>query len=103
MQRRNPGTVRVSTENSKATVILSRCTIFRPATAEFRIIRNTSALCQNHPKTPAPTGRYLQRAILESPTNFAGVRAAGQSLALQVADLAAYRGATPGAPFWNRL
>jgi hypothetical protein len=32
----NPGTVRVSTENSKATVILSRCAIFRPATAEFR-------------------------------------------------------------------
>jgi DNA replication protein DnaC len=28
----------VSTENSKATVILSRCAIFRPATAEFRII-----------------------------------------------------------------
>jgi hypothetical protein len=32
----NPGTVRVSTEDSKATVILSRCSIFRPATAEFR-------------------------------------------------------------------
>jgi hypothetical protein len=32
----NPGTVRVSTENSKATAILSRCAIFRPATAEFR-------------------------------------------------------------------
>ncbi len=34
----NPDTVRVSTENSKATVILSRCAIFRPATAEFRIM-----------------------------------------------------------------
>jgi hypothetical protein len=33
----NPDTVRVTTENSKATVILSRCAIFRPATAEFRI------------------------------------------------------------------
>ncbi len=38
----NPGTVRVSTENSKATVIFSRCAIFRPATAEFRF-----ALCEN--------------------------------------------------------
>ncbi len=35
--RRNPGTVRVSTENSKAAVILARCAIFRPATAEFRM------------------------------------------------------------------
>ncbi len=33
----NPGTVRVSTENSEAKVILSRCAIFRPATAEFRL------------------------------------------------------------------
>jgi hypothetical protein len=33
----NPGTVRVSTDNSKDAVILSRCAIFRPATAEFRI------------------------------------------------------------------
>jgi hypothetical protein len=33
----NPGTVRVSTENSKAKVISSRCAIFRPATAEFRL------------------------------------------------------------------
>jgi hypothetical protein len=32
----NPGTVRVSTANSKAEVISSRCAIFRPATAEFR-------------------------------------------------------------------
>jgi hypothetical protein len=33
----NPGTVRVSTANSKATVISSRCAVFRPATAdEFR-------------------------------------------------------------------
>jgi hypothetical protein len=31
-----PSTVRVSIENSKATVILSRCAIFSPATAEFR-------------------------------------------------------------------
>jgi hypothetical protein len=28
----------VSTANSKAAVILSRCAIFRPANAEFRII-----------------------------------------------------------------
>jgi hypothetical protein len=34
----NPGTVRVSTANSKAEVISSRCAIFRPATAEFRFI-----------------------------------------------------------------
>jgi hypothetical protein len=34
----NPGTVRVSTDNSKDAVILSRCAIFRPATADFRII-----------------------------------------------------------------
>ena len=32
----NPGTVRVSTENSKDKVILVICAIFRPATAEFR-------------------------------------------------------------------
>ncbi len=32
----NLGTVRVSTENSKDKVILVRCAIFRPATAEFR-------------------------------------------------------------------
>ncbi len=35
-RKRNPGTARVSTANSEATVILSRCAIFRPATAEFR-------------------------------------------------------------------
>jgi hypothetical protein len=34
----NPGTVRVSTENSKAEVILERYAIFRPATALFRIM-----------------------------------------------------------------
>ncbi len=34
----NPGTVRVSTNNSKAEVISARCDIFRPATALFRII-----------------------------------------------------------------
>ncbi len=34
----NPGTVRESAENSKYTVILGRCAIFRPATAVFRII-----------------------------------------------------------------
>jgi hypothetical protein len=33
---RNPGTVRVSTENSKAKAISRRCAIFRPATAVFR-------------------------------------------------------------------
>ncbi len=38
MRKRNPGTVRVSTANSKAAVISSRCAIFRPATAEFRFI-----------------------------------------------------------------
>ena len=31
----NPGTVRVSTENSKDEVILGRCAIYRPATAVF--------------------------------------------------------------------
>lgn len=35
-ERRNPGTVRLSTENSKAPVILVRCAVFGPATAEFR-------------------------------------------------------------------
>jgi len=34
----NPGTVRVSTENSKDKVTLVICAIFRPATAEFRVI-----------------------------------------------------------------
>lgn len=34
----NPGTVRVSTDNSKDAVILSRCAITKPATALFRII-----------------------------------------------------------------
>ncbi len=34
--RRNPGTVRLSTENSRAAVILVICAILRPATAEFR-------------------------------------------------------------------
>jgi len=34
----NPGTVRVSTKNSKDKVILVRCAIFSPATAEFRIM-----------------------------------------------------------------
>ncbi len=36
--RRNPGTFRVSTENSKEKVILVRCAIFILATADFRII-----------------------------------------------------------------
>jgi hypothetical protein len=35
---RNPGTVRGSTENSKAAVILARCAIWGPATAVFRIM-----------------------------------------------------------------
>jgi len=34
----NPGTIRVGTENSKDKVILVRCAIFRPATAEFRVV-----------------------------------------------------------------
>jgi hypothetical protein len=34
---RNLGTVRVSTENSKDEVILSRCAISRPATDLFRV------------------------------------------------------------------
>jgi len=33
----NPSTVRVSTENSKDKVILVRCAILRPGTAEFRV------------------------------------------------------------------
>ncbi len=36
--RRNPGTLRVSTENSKDAVIFARCAVFGPATAEFRFI-----------------------------------------------------------------
>jgi len=35
---RNPGTVKMSTKNSKAKVISCRCGIFRPAIAVFRII-----------------------------------------------------------------
>ncbi len=31
----NPGTVRVSTENSKDKVILARCAVFEPATADL--------------------------------------------------------------------
>ncbi len=34
----NPGTVRVSTENSKDEVILGRCAIYSPATALFGIM-----------------------------------------------------------------
>ena len=37
-RRRTPGTVRVSTESSKADVILDRNPVFGPATAEFRFI-----------------------------------------------------------------
>ena len=33
---RNPGTVRVSTDNSKDEVLLGRCAVSRPATAVFR-------------------------------------------------------------------
>ncbi len=36
--KRNSGIVRVSTENSKAAVILARCAVVGPATAEFRFI-----------------------------------------------------------------
>ncbi len=44
--RRNPSTVRVSTENSKDAVILARCAVFGPATAEFRFNRYTpSRIC----------------------------------------------------------
>jgi hypothetical protein len=48
----NPGTVRVSTENSKATVISGRCAIFRPATAEFRMISSLTRLlpCEEMPR-----------------------------------------------------
>ncbi len=35
--RRNPGIVRVSTENSKYKVSLGRCAIFTPATAVFML------------------------------------------------------------------
>ncbi len=42
--RRNPGTVRVSTENSKAEVILNRCAILGPATALFRFMANVRKL-----------------------------------------------------------
>jgi hypothetical protein len=54
----NPGTVRVSTANSKAAVISSRCAIFRPATAEFRIIPSshdspTSYSCHRRTRWPS--------------------------------------------------
>ncbi len=54
----NPGTVRVSTANSKAEMISSRCTIFRPATAEFRL----KALVAHE----LPTGGYAAGLILGS-------------------------------------
>ena len=38
---RNPGTVRVSTGNSKAAVILAGCAVLGPATAVFRFIGST--------------------------------------------------------------
>ncbi len=34
----NPGTFRVSTENSKAAVILARCAVLGPATALFKVM-----------------------------------------------------------------
>ena len=50
----NPGTVRVSTANSKAAVISSRCAIFRPATAEFRVITT-------HQKKAPPTRGWQEK------------------------------------------
>ncbi len=47
--RRNPGTVRVSTENSKDKVILARCAVFGPATAEFRLISPPRFAPQSRP------------------------------------------------------
>lgn len=35
----NPGTVKVSTDNSKSEVMLRRCAVFSPATAESRVNR----------------------------------------------------------------
>ena len=48
LRRRNPGTVRVSTEDSKAAVILGRYAIFRPATAEFRFM-DLGMVCRLRP------------------------------------------------------
>jgi hypothetical protein len=45
----------VSTENSKAEVILSRCAIFRPATAELRIIVIVSCYYLSAHTQPKPT------------------------------------------------
>ncbi len=50
----NPGTVRVSTGNSKAAVILARCAVFGPATAEFRFMDNKDI--HQSPVLPADSG-----------------------------------------------
>jgi hypothetical protein len=42
-----------------------------------RFTSNTLELCQNHPKTAALNGRYLQRAVFELPMMLAGTNAAG--------------------------
>ncbi len=65
----NPGTVRVSTANSKAAVILSRCAIFRPATAEFRIIvfvKLIDRVVRKVPASPSVATAYM----LTSAANF---------------------------------
>ncbi len=49
-----PGTVTVSTENSKAAVVLARCAVFGPATAEFRLnhyIVGPNAVCSSEQDT----------------------------------------------------
>jgi hypothetical protein len=59
---RNPGTVRVSTENSKAAVILARCAILGPATAVFRLTRlnhETKPSKLNYTQNPLPDRRRI--------------------------------------------
>ncbi len=62
--RRSPGTVRVSTENSKDKVILVRCSIFRPATAEFRLTGETVA---DQISTNSTIGSYHIKLLRKTP------------------------------------
>ncbi|MEN9845166.1 MAG: hypothetical protein RIS36_313 [Pseudomonadota bacterium] len=55
-ERRNPGTVRVSTEHSKDKVIVVRCAVFRPTTAEVRIIHSYTPAISIGPRSTSPEG-----------------------------------------------
>ena len=74
--RRNPGTVRVSTENSKDEVILVRCAIFRPATAEFRITtassKNTTFPIRRYQERRSPRYFYVRNIFLSTVTPHSG-------------------------------